>query len=94
MIFSIKKLTYVVLALALHASAQAGVLSDHQGHWMGDLKIPNGPTFKSAVEIFTRADTKMILKMITLLILTYMIMMVIIPLIEVMRILQIGRAHV
>ena len=56
MIFSIKKLTYAVLALALHASAQAGVLSDHQGHWMGDLKIPNGPTFKSAVEIFTRAD--------------------------------------
>lgn len=41
---------------ALHATAQAGVLKDHPGHWMGELKIPNGPTFKSGVEIFARAD--------------------------------------
>lgn len=42
--------------LAMHACAHAGVLKDHPGHWMGELKIPNGPTFKSGVEIFTRAD--------------------------------------
>lgn len=46
----------LALLIALHASAHAGVLKDHPGNWMGELKIPNGPTFKSGVEIFTRAD--------------------------------------
>ncbi len=46
----------LVLMLALHASAHAGVLKDHPGHWLGDLKIPNGPTLKSGIEIYTRAD--------------------------------------
>lgn len=50
---NLKPLAFV---FALHATAQAGVLKDHPGHWMGELKIPNGPTFKSGVEIFARAD--------------------------------------
>lgn len=50
------RLTPLALLLSLHAGAQAGVLEAHPGRWMGELKIPNGPTFKSGVEIFTRAD--------------------------------------
>ena len=47
----------LALLLALHVGAHAGVLNDHPGRWMGELKIPQGPTFKSGVEIFTRADS-------------------------------------
>ncbi|HEX9146639.1 MAG TPA: alpha/beta fold hydrolase, partial [Candidatus Binatia bacterium] len=54
--FALQSLTTLVILLALNVSAQAGVLADHPGHWMGELKIPNGPTFKSGVEVFTRAD--------------------------------------
>ncbi|MEJ7807650.1 MAG: alpha/beta fold hydrolase [Telluria sp.] len=46
----------LALLFAMHAGADAGVLKDHPGHWMGELKIPKGPTFKSGLEIFTRAD--------------------------------------
>ncbi len=42
--------------LALQPLAQAGVLKDHPGHWLGDLKIPGGPTLKLGAELFTRAD--------------------------------------
>lgn len=44
------------ILMALHGAAQAGVLVAHPGRWMGELKIPNGPTLKSGIEIFTRAD--------------------------------------
>jgi pimeloyl-ACP methyl ester carboxylesterase len=37
-------------------AAQAGILAQHQGRWMGDLVIPNGPTLKCGLEIFTRSD--------------------------------------
>lgn len=47
--------TFAVL-LAMQTVAQAGVLKDHQGHWLGDMKIPNGPTLKIGAELFTRAD--------------------------------------
>lgn len=36
--------------------AQAGVLKDHPGHWLGDLKLPNGKVLKFGAEIFVRAD--------------------------------------
>lgn len=41
---------------ALHLPALAGVVKDHPGHWMGELKVPQGPTLKIGVELFTRAD--------------------------------------
>jgi len=46
----------LVLTLASHSIAHAGVLQDHLGRWQGDLKIPNGPTFKIGAELFIRAD--------------------------------------
>jgi len=49
------KLLPLAFLFALHA-AQAGVVADHPGHWMGDLTLPDGRVLKSAVELFTRAD--------------------------------------
>ena len=42
--------------LALQACAQAGVVRDHPGHWLGELKIPDGRTLKVGPELFIRAD--------------------------------------
>ena len=36
--------------------AQAGVLKDHQGHWLGEVTFPNGVKAKVGIEVFTRAD--------------------------------------
>lgn len=47
---------FVVVLLALQPVVQAGVLKDHPGRWLGDLKIPGGPTLKLGAELFTRAD--------------------------------------
>jgi pimeloyl-ACP methyl ester carboxylesterase len=46
----------LALLLALHSGAHAGVVADHPGYWMGDLKLPDGRVFKSGVELFKRAD--------------------------------------
>ena len=46
----------IALALALHSVAYAGLIQDHQGRWLGDMKIPNGPTLKIGAELFPRAD--------------------------------------
>jgi uncharacterized protein len=48
-------LTLLVL-LALQQAAHAGVLNEHQGSWLGEMTIPNGPTIKIGTELFTRAD--------------------------------------
>lgn len=50
---SLKPLLFL---LALHSAANAGVVKDHPGHWMGDLKLPDGRILKSGVELFSRAD--------------------------------------
>lgn len=42
--------------LALQAPAQAGVVRDHPGHWLGELKIPDGRTLNIGAELFIRAD--------------------------------------
>ena len=36
--------------------AGAAVLQDHQGRWMGDMKLPDGAKIKFGVHLFTRAD--------------------------------------
>lgn len=54
--FALQRLAPLAFLFALYTSVHAGVLKDHPGNWLGELKIPNGPTFKSGVEIFTRAD--------------------------------------
>lgn len=46
----------VVMMLAPVSEAWGGVLADHRGYWMGDLRLPDGQTFKTGLEIFTRAD--------------------------------------
>jgi pimeloyl-ACP methyl ester carboxylesterase len=45
----------VATALAVQA-AQAGVVRDHPGHWLGELKTPDGRTLKIGAELFIRAD--------------------------------------
>jgi len=50
-----KALSLLIL-LSLQPVAQAGVLKEHQGTWLGDMKIPNGPTLKIGADLFTRAD--------------------------------------
>lgn len=52
----LRKLLPLAFLFALHAGAQAGVVADHPGHWMGDLSLPDGQVLKSGVELFTRAD--------------------------------------
>ena len=42
--------------LAASAIAQAGVVEDHYGKWMGKLSIPGGPTLRFGVEFLARAD--------------------------------------
>jgi pimeloyl-ACP methyl ester carboxylesterase len=46
----------VLILLALQPIAHADVLKEHQGTWLGDMKIPKGPTIKIGAELFTRAD--------------------------------------
>lgn len=42
--------------LALSALAQAGVLADHPGRWLGTMTLPHGRTIQIGAELFTRAD--------------------------------------
>jgi pimeloyl-ACP methyl ester carboxylesterase len=46
----------LVTLVALQTVAHADPLSNHAGHWMGDLESPNGAALKIGVEIYTRAD--------------------------------------
>jgi pimeloyl-ACP methyl ester carboxylesterase len=46
----------VALAAALQSIASAGILQEHQGRWMGQIEVPDGPTLKIGAELFTRAD--------------------------------------
>jgi pimeloyl-ACP methyl ester carboxylesterase len=50
------KLLPLLIPFALHSVAFAGVVKDHPGHWMGDLKLPDGRVLKSGIELFSRAD--------------------------------------
>lgn len=46
----------LVVLVAIQSVAQAGVIQDHQGHWLGDMKIPNGQVLKIGADLFARAD--------------------------------------
>lgn len=46
----------LVLSTLLAQSASASLLQEHQGRWMGDMKLPNGVTIKFGADLFTRAD--------------------------------------
>lgn len=48
-------LSLAALLLA-HAAAQAGVLAEHPGRWMGAIQVPDGPTLRLGADVFTRAD--------------------------------------
>ena len=51
------KTAYVMmLAFALHSFAGAGVLQEHQGRWLGAMKVSDGSTLRIGAELFTRAD--------------------------------------
>jgi hypothetical protein len=51
-----RKALAIVALIALQATANGDVIKTHPGRWLGDMKIPNGPTLKIGVELFTRAD--------------------------------------
>ncbi len=53
---TLPRLVLSACLFALMSTTQAGVVKDHPGHWLGDLKIPNRPTLKIGVELFVRAD--------------------------------------
>jgi pimeloyl-ACP methyl ester carboxylesterase len=44
------------LACVLHSAAFASPLHEHPGLWLGDMKVPGGPTLKMGAALFTRAD--------------------------------------
>ena len=46
----------VALAFAVHSIAFAGILQEHQGRWLGLMKVPDGHTLQIGAELFTRAD--------------------------------------
>lgn len=52
----LKNTLSMALIFSLHSYACAGLLQDHQGKWLGDMKIPDGPMLKIGAELFTRAD--------------------------------------
>lgn len=45
-----------VLLLLAQVSANAGMLDNHPGRWMGELTLPDGRVLKLGAEIFKRAD--------------------------------------
>lgn len=56
-----KKLLCYAISFATFAAAlplaRADVISDHQGRWMGEMKVPhNGPTLKIGADLFLRSD--------------------------------------
>lgn len=53
-----KHLVHAALAFStlLALPAGAGVLQEHQGRWMGDMKLPNGASIKIGADLFMRAD--------------------------------------
>ena len=54
--FNFRQAFSLAALLSLHAIAAADVLKEHPGYWLGEMKIPDGPTLKIGAEIFTRAD--------------------------------------
>ncbi len=52
----IRKALPLFISLAIAPLAHADLIKEHAGAWLGDMKIPNGPTLKLGVELFTRAD--------------------------------------
>ena len=44
------------MLLAQSVSASPGLLQEHKGRWMGDMKLPDGVTIKFGAHLFTRAD--------------------------------------
>lgn len=51
-----KSLIAALVLSVVQPFASAAVLEGRNGFWLGDMKIPNGPTLKMGVEIFKRAD--------------------------------------
>ena len=46
----------LVTLIALQTVACADPLRNRAGHWMGDLKSPNGAVLKIGLELYSRAD--------------------------------------
>lgn len=46
----------LAILLAWQSFASAGSLEDRQGRWLGELKIPDGPTLRLGAELYRRAD--------------------------------------
>lgn len=51
-----KAVSFTIVFAILSAGAHAGSVQDHQGRWLGELHIPNGPVLKIGVDLLTRAD--------------------------------------
>ena len=53
---SFRNVVALTMALSSHSFASAGILQEHQGHWLGGMKVPDGRVLKIGTELFTRAD--------------------------------------
>ena len=49
------RIALVCATMFIH-QANGAVLQEHQGRWMGDMKLPDGATLKFGAHLFTRAD--------------------------------------
>ena len=46
----------MALGLTLPSIASAGIVQEHQGRWLGEMKVPDGRQLKIGADLFTRAD--------------------------------------
>ena len=46
----------MALGLTLPSIASAGIVQEHQGRWLGEMKVPDGRLLKIGADLFTRAD--------------------------------------
>ena len=56
---SFRNVVALTMALSSHSFASAGILQEHQGHWLGGMKVPDGRVMKIGTESFTRADVSL-----------------------------------
>jgi dienelactone hydrolase len=53
---SFRNAVAMAVAFALHSISWAEILQEHQGRWLGEMKISDGRLLKIGADLFTRAD--------------------------------------
>jgi hypothetical protein len=53
---SLQNTFVMALGFMLTSIASAGIVQEHQGRWLGEMKVPDGRMLKIGADLFTRAD--------------------------------------